>query len=169
MQVRLVVGLTLLLATSAVLLKMYLLKYNQDFRNLVSEITKSLQDDLLHLVTEYVDDEIESPEDQEIPENLIRNFRPPHLKFGIGNVVLIHTMNPGVIIGWDIDMTDLTKEPEYLILAEPHKLIKLDQDKIVVQLEHIKVNHKMIDQYFESFDGTVYIPNKSLRKMYPKD
>lgn len=35
---------------------------------------------------------------------------------------------------------DLSKEPEYLILAEPRgELIKLDQDKIVVVLENIQV------------------------------
>lgn len=54
MQVRHVVGLTLLLAV-AVPLQIYLLKYNQDFRNVVSGIVKNLQDDLLQLVTEYVD------------------------------------------------------------------------------------------------------------------
>ncbi|KAL5243449.1 hypothetical protein ACI65C_010859 [Semiaphis heraclei] len=168
MQVRHVVGLTLLVA-AAVPLQLYFLKYNQDFRNVVSGIAKNLQADLLQLVAGYVDADDDSPEDQEVPENLIRNFRPPHLKFRVGNVVLTHTMHAGIIVGWNIDMTDLSKEPEYLILAEPlGELIKLDQDKIVVVLENIQVNHKMIDQYFESYDGIEYIPNKSLRKMYPK-
>lgn len=49
--------------------------------------------------------EDDSPEDQEVPESLIRNFRPPHLEFRIGNVVLTHSMTAGVIVGWNIDMT----------------------------------------------------------------
>jgi len=42
---------------------------------------------------------------EEVPEHLIRNFRPPHLEFRIGTVVLIQTMITGVIVGWEIDMT----------------------------------------------------------------
>jgi len=49
--------------------------------------------------------EDDSPEDQEVPENLIRNFRPPHLEFRIGNVVLTNNIKLGIIVGWDIDMT----------------------------------------------------------------
>ncbi|KAL4121239.1 hypothetical protein QTP88_013791 [Uroleucon formosanum] len=190
MQVRHVVGLVLLMA-AAVPLQMYLIKYNQDFRDLVSEINKNLPNDLLQLSTGYVTEyvhavnhylqntfnylglskpiEDDSPEDQEVPEHLIRNFRPPHLKFRIGNVVLTNKMTAGIIVGWNIDITDLTKEPEYLILSEIHEeLIKLDQDKILVALQDIKINHKNINQYFESFDGINYIPKESLKKMYPK-
>lgn len=54
MQVRHVVGLTLLVA-AAVPLQLYFLKYNQDFRNVVSGIAKNLQADLLQLVAGYVD------------------------------------------------------------------------------------------------------------------
>lgn len=49
--------------------------------------------------------EDDSPEDQEVPEHLIRNFRPPHLKFRIGNVVLTNKMTAGIIVGWNIDIT----------------------------------------------------------------
>ncbi|KAE9528137.1 hypothetical protein AGLY_012559 [Aphis glycines] len=112
MQVRHVIGLILFLA--AVPLQMYLIKYNQNFKDLTLEIVKNLPDGLLQLsnfVAEYVwvaknylhstyeylglseSLEDDSIEDQEIPENLIRNFRPPHVEFRIGN--------------------DLTKEPEY--------------------------------------------------------
>lgn len=184
MQIRHVIGFTLLLV--AVPLQLYLMKYNQDFRHLVSEIVKNLTDDLLQLSSDYVTGCVSTTnyylqstydyfglsepfEEQEVPENLIRNFRPPHLEFSIGNVVLIHAMIPGIIVGWNIDKTDLTKEPEYLILVENHgELMKLDQDKIIVQLQNMKINHKMVDQYFESFDGIGYLPNVSLKKMYPK-
>ncbi|XP_026805043.1 uncharacterized protein LOC113548385 isoform X1 [Rhopalosiphum maidis] len=189
MQVRHVIGLILLLA--AMPLQLYLMKYNQNFRNLVSEIVKNLSSDLLQLsidVAGYVSlaknylqttynylglsksFEDNTSENQEVPENLIRNFRPPHLKFSVGNVILTHTMIAGIVVGWNIDKTDLTKEPEYLIITEFHEdLIKIDQDKIIIQLENIKVDSKKIDHYFESFDGIKYIPNKLLQKMYPKD
>lgn len=49
--------------------------------------------------------EDDSPEDQEVPEHVIRNFRPPHLEFEIGNVVLTNTMTTGIIVGWNIDLT----------------------------------------------------------------
>ncbi|CAH1724528.1 uncharacterized protein LOC114120710 [Aphis gossypii] len=189
MQVRHVIGLMLFLA--AVPLQMYLMKYNQNFKDLTLEIVKNLQDGLLQLsnfvagyvwvaknylhstyeylgLSESLEDD--SIEDQEIPENSIRNFRPPHLEFRIGNVILMHTMIPGIVVGWNIDITDLTKEPEYLVLTEFHeKMMKIDQDKIIIQLENIKINHKDINKYFESFDGVKYIPNKFLKKMYPKD
>lgn len=157
MQVRHVIGLILFLA--AVPLQMYLMKYNQHFKDLILEIVKNLPDGLLqlsnfvagyvwvaknYLHSSYLDlsesFEDDSIEDLEIPDNLIRNFRPPHLEFRIGNVILMHTMIPGIIVGWNIDITDLTKEPEYLILTEfQEEIIKIDQDKIIIQLENIKV------------------------------
>ncbi|XP_025208015.1 uncharacterized protein LOC112603582 [Melanaphis sacchari] len=189
MQVRHVIVLMLLLA--AVPLQMYLIKHNQNFKHLVSEIVKNIPNDLLqlsihvagyiHVAKNYLlstfnylsqsesfkDD---STEDQEVPKNLIRNFRPPHLEYRIGQIVLTQTMIAGIIVGWNIDIKDLTKEPEYFILTEFHEeLIKIDQDKILIQLENIKIEHKEIDLYFEDFDGARYIPKKSLQKMYPKD
>lgn len=67
------------------------------------------QENYLHSTYEYLglseSLEDDSIEDQEIPENSIRNFRPPHLEFRIGNVILMHTMIPGIVVGWNIDIT----------------------------------------------------------------
>jgi len=49
--------------------------------------------------------EDDSPGDQEVPEHLIRHFRPPHLQFKIGNVVLTNSIRAGIIVGWNIDKT----------------------------------------------------------------
>lgn len=55
MQARYVIGIVILIAT--VPLQFYLMKYNQDFKNLVVEITKKLPDPLQGLsvdLTDYV-------------------------------------------------------------------------------------------------------------------
>jgi len=57
--------------------------------------------------------EDDTSDDQEVPENLIRNFRPPHLEFSVGNVILTHTMMAGIIIGWNIDKA-VSIVPTYL-------------------------------------------------------
>lgn len=43
--------------------------------------------------------------DSETPQPAIRYFRPPHLEFRVGDVVLTSHMHIGVIIGWMIDMS----------------------------------------------------------------
>ncbi|KAF0709668.1 Beta-hexosaminidase, partial [Aphis craccivora] len=53
-------------------------------------------------LSESIEDDLK--EDLEIPDNSIRNFRPPHLEFRIGNVILTHNMIPGIIVGWNIDI-----------------------------------------------------------------
>lgn len=72
MQVRHVVGLTLLLA--AVPLQMYLMKYNQDFRDLVSGIVKNLPNDLLQLSTDYVTGYVHAASKCLIPLNNLNLF-----------------------------------------------------------------------------------------------
>lgn len=46
----------------------------------------------------------ESDDEQDPPIDSVRNFRPPHLKFRVGDVVLTEHMVIGVVIGWDIDL-----------------------------------------------------------------
>lgn len=78
MQVRHVVGLVLLMA-AAVPLQMYLIKYNQDFRDLVSEINKNLPNDLLQLSTGYVTEYVHAVSKCLIPLNNLK----PFLKLGM--------------------------------------------------------------------------------------
>lgn len=42
-------------------------------------------------------------EGNNVPEHLIQNFRPPHLEFRVGDVVLTRNMIIGAIVGWNID------------------------------------------------------------------
>lgn len=54
-------------------------------------------------------------EDQQVSENLIHNFRPPHLIFKIGDVILTRFLNVGIIVGWNIDMTVSNTLENYIV------------------------------------------------------
>ncbi|XP_025405484.1 uncharacterized protein LOC112679784 isoform X2 [Sipha flava] len=188
MQLRHIIGLTLLI--SAVPLQMYLMKYNQEFRDLVSEIVKTLPVSMQELtidLTEYVvvmrnylkniyyeyfdiinlTEDTQSTKDQETTNHKINDFRPPHLEYRIGDVVLTRNMILGVIVGWAIDKDDLTKEPEYFLLT--HQDLMTESQNHMIRIENIEINNDKISKYFESYDGFRYIPNETMKKLYPKD
>ncbi|VVC41469.1 Hemimethylated DNA-binding domain [Cinara cedri] len=207
MELRRFVGLALLIA--AVPLQMYLMNNNENFKELVADIVKTLPENIRGLtvdLTEYVkaakgyirsvfsyfhttisdeddgdDDNDDDDEDVtnddgslsekngEVPEHMVRNFRPPHLEFRVGDVVLTRTMAIGVIVGWKIDMSDLSREPEYYMLVDIDDNEFIEVQKNMIGLENVEVRHKNINQYFKKFDGIRYTPKKWLQKFYPKD
>lgn len=63
------------------------------------------------MLNDYIINVSESPSEDDVPpegiivkNELIRNFRPPHLEYRIGDVILTRNMVVGAIIGWSIDM-----------------------------------------------------------------
>lgn len=51
------------------------------------------------------DDEVKTTEGgPRTSHKAIRNFRPPHVEFRVGEVILTRNLVVGVIIGWDIDV-----------------------------------------------------------------
>lgn len=61
--------------------------------------------DYFGLSAQFNDSQLTEEEDElMMSEELIRNFRPPHMEFRVGEVVLTQKMIIGVIVGWNIDM-----------------------------------------------------------------
>ncbi|XP_029677211.1 uncharacterized protein LOC115244016 [Formica exsecta] len=56
----------------------------------------------------------------------------------------------------------------YIILTENNKICYVQQDQLSICLPK-EIDNIEIGRYFSSFEGTYYVPNKSLRKHYPKD
>jgi len=119
----------------------------------------------------------------------IRSPRPKHIKYKLGQVVKnIQTGYRGIIVGWDLEARapqswlhenhpknklhwrDL---PHYLILVDtrdrpsPQKTYEVESNLIL--LTKTKVFHPDINDYFDGFDGTRYIPRDALNYLYPDD
>ncbi|XP_029677205.1 uncharacterized protein LOC115244007 [Formica exsecta] len=56
----------------------------------------------------------------------------------------------------------------YIILTENNQICYMRQDQLSICLPK-EIDNIEIGRYFSSFKGTYYVPNKSLRKHYPKD
>lgn len=118
----------------------------------------------------------------------VRNERPLHLRYRIGQVVKHRTLGyKGVIVGWDLQ----AKAPESwlqhvygnnkALRSWPHYAVLVDEEDdtgshltyiVQEQLELMKnteVQHSQMKDSFEHFDGAQYIPRKRLRILYPKD
>lgn len=118
----------------------------------------------------------------------VRNERPSHLRYRVGQVVRHRTLGyRGVIIGWDLE----AQAPEFWLQLHygnaktlrswPHYAILIDKRDYkgshvtyVVQeqlelLRNTEIEHSDIKENFEYFDGAQYIPREKLRTIYPKD
>lgn len=118
-----------------------------------------------------------------------RDPRNPYVKFRIGQVVIHQSWKyRGVIIGWDekakapeswLDEMHGKNNPEWRSM--PNYAIAVDiRDRKFPQItyvpevnlqavKHTKVMHPVIEDYFEKFDGVIYIPRPWLRALYPRD
>lgn len=118
----------------------------------------------------------------------VRNKRPLHLHYRIGQVVRHRTLGyKGVIVGWDLQ----AKAPESWLQHQygsskalrswPHYAVLVDGGDLtgsrvtyVVQkqlelMKNTEVQHYEMEEKFEYFDGAQYIPRERLRVLYPKD
>lgn len=88
------------------------------------------QDDYLQNVYDYIiswwiellsdydgdDDSDAQPEgydDEPLLDNVIQDFRPPHLEYRVGDIVFTRSMIIGIIVGWRIDLTVSVHRPCY--------------------------------------------------------
>ncbi|XP_045197897.1 uncharacterized protein LOC123552355 [Mercenaria mercenaria] len=118
-----------------------------------------------------------------------RTYRPPEVKYRIGQVVKHKRWGyRGVIVGWD----ELTKAPEYWIKhnhppgkehwrTQPNYAILVDtRDRLAPQITYVpqenleiiinvQILHPSIEEYFEKFDGAQYLPRPWLKAVYPYD
>ncbi|PNF38985.1 hypothetical protein B7P43_G05981 [Cryptotermes secundus] len=124
----------------------------------------------------------------------VRNKRPLHLRYRIGQVVKHRTLGyKGVIVGWDlqakapeswlqhqygsskalrnwphyavlVDGGDITGSHVTYVVQKQLELMKNTEDVVFEQVRHHETKEK-----FEYFDGAQYIPRERLRILYPKD
>jgi len=117
-----------------------------------------------------------------------RDVRAPHVTFRVGQVVKHKKWGyRGVIIGWDEtarapadwleqmhkDNPTWKHQPNYAILVDTRdrpapQLTYVPQENIEV-VKHTKILHPNVEDYFENFDGSQYLPRPWLRSIYSRD
>lgn len=119
----------------------------------------------------------------------IRNERPNEVRYRVGQVVVHKDLGyRGVIVGWDTtakapqswlhkmhqgDQTHWREMPNYSILVDtrdrkiPQKTYEPEENLVLVK--NTKVIHPWLDDYFNGFDGSRYIPRPWLKILYPRD
>lgn len=117
-----------------------------------------------------------------------RDTRPPNVRFRVGQVVKHSRWGyKGVIIGWDEtarapdawikemhrENRGWSRQPNYAILVDTRdrpapQITYVPQENISV-IKHTKVLHPSVDDYFEQFDGSQYLPRPWLRAIYRRD
>jgi len=117
-----------------------------------------------------------------------RETRPPNVKFRVGQVVKhLRFGYKGVIIGWDEtarapedwlkemhkNHKEWRKQPNYALLVDTRdrtvpQITYVPQENIKV-IQHTKILHPSVENYFENFDGSQYLPRPWLRSIYRRD
>lgn len=117
-----------------------------------------------------------------------RETRPPQVKFRVGQVVKHNRLGyRGVIIGWDEvarapeqwlklmhkENIGWRTQPNYALLVDTRdrpapQITYVPQENISV-VKHTKVLHPSVEDYFEHFDGSQYLPRPWLRTLYRRD
>jgi len=117
-----------------------------------------------------------------------RYDRSQGIRFRVGDVVENTNKGyKGVIVGWDYEAqvpTDLIiemyknhrhwmKQPNYLVAIDTRHRATPQfaylSEEILQLVSYTRIIHPNLENYFEYFDGTRYIPRPWLQKVYPKD
>lgn len=119
-----------------------------------------------------------------------RKTRKPIVKFRVGQVVKHKLFGyRGVIVGWDEtaqapdfwieqmhgkNKPEWKSQPNYSVLVDTRDRTGTPQTTYVVQenievITKTKVLHPKVEDHFESYDGSQYIPRPWLRTLYPLD
>eukprot|EP00088_Acartia_fossae_P063257 TRINITY_DN7699_c0_g1_i2.p1 TRINITY_DN7699_c0_g1~~TRINITY_DN7699_c0_g1_i2.p1 ORF type:complete len:233 (-),score=26.53 TRINITY_DN7699_c0_g1_i2:252-950(-) len=117
-----------------------------------------------------------------------RDTRPPNVKYRVGQVIKhLRFGYRGVIIGWDEtarapeawikemhkNHKEWRKQPNYAILVDTRdrqvpQITYVPQENLEV-IRHAKILHPSVEDYFEYFDGSQYLPRPWLRSIYKRD
>ncbi|XP_065838206.1 uncharacterized protein [Oscarella lobularis] len=130
-----------------------------------------------------------SPRDEHFAASRAPRTRSSRVLYRVGQVIRHKRWGyRGVIVGWDEyakapefwlrmnhpqDKPQWRQQPNYAILVD--KRDRPDGQETYVPQENIeiiantKINHHEVEDFFDSFDGTQYLPNSSLREVYPED
>ncbi|GFO42712.1 F-box only protein 21 [Plakobranchus ocellatus] len=129
------------------------------------------------------------PEGYFAASTLIRSPRPEHVKFRVGQVVQNKLRGyKGVIIGWDPvahapeewleenhppEKWHWRRMPNYAILVDsrdrPGKQITYVPQENIEVISNFEIQNPDVYEYFDSFDGTLYIMRPAIKLLYPHD
>ncbi|NXP74764.1 FBX21 protein, partial [Ramphastos sulfuratus] len=119
----------------------------------------------------------------------VRSPKPEYIQFSVGQVIVHKRFGySGVIIGWDVKADtpkewlrhkyppatqDLKDTPHYRILINKangfgKSTAYIPQEEITI-IMGLEVHHPDIKTYFSGYDGTKYIMQPWLKKIYPHD
>jgi len=117
-----------------------------------------------------------------------RETRPPVVKYRVGQVVKHAKWGyKGVIIGWDEtarapddwlsqmhgENAEWKTQPNYAVLVDTRdravpQITYVPQQNMQV-IKYTKIMHPAVDDYFEHFDGSQYLPRPWLKAIYRRD
>ncbi len=118
----------------------------------------------------------------------VRDPKPPHVLLRVGQVVRHRLWGyHGVVIGWDETArapekwlrqmhgqnTGWRQQPNYSVLVDTRdrpapQVTYVPQENLEV-VRQVKILHPSVDEYFEHFDGSQYLPRPWLKGIYPRD
>ncbi|NXM64562.1 FBX21 protein, partial [Illadopsis cleaveri] len=119
----------------------------------------------------------------------VHSPRPEHIKFRVGQVIIHRRFGySGVIVGWDVKANtpeeqlqpryspvkqDLKDTPHYQILINKangfgKSTAYVPEEEITV-IMGLEVYHPDMETYFSGYDGSKYIMQTWLKKLYPHD
>ncbi|NWT55228.1 FBX21 protein, partial [Erythrocercus mccallii] len=119
----------------------------------------------------------------------VQSPKPEYIKFRVGQVIIHRRFGySGVIVGWDVKANtpeeqlqpryspvelDLKDTPHYRILinkangsGKSTAYVPEEEIKVIMGLE---VYHPDMETYFTGYDGSKYIMQPGLKKLYPHD
>ncbi|NXY83044.1 FBX21 protein, partial [Alcedo cyanopectus] len=119
----------------------------------------------------------------------VRSPKPEYIQFSVGQVIVHKRLGySGVIVGWDAkantpegwlhhehlpEKQDLKDTPHYRILINKvngfgKSTAYIPEEEITV-IMGLKVHHPDMETYFSGYDGSKYIMQPWLKKIYPHD
>ncbi|NWY99287.1 FBX21 protein, partial [Loxia curvirostra] len=120
----------------------------------------------------------------------VHSPKPEYIKFHVGQVIIHRRFGySGVIVGWDVkantpeeqlqpryppEKQDLKDTPYYRILINKangfgKSTAYVSEEEITVTMGLEVVNHPDMETYFSGYDGSKYIMQPWLKKLYPHD
>lgn len=166
--------------------------------NVLNVLDRSISNDIFHNSNQHEDHALYHINSQLIKkcfENAKQsNTRSQNMKFAVGMIVE-HDNCFGVIVGWyrRVNNNKLSfygfnknvrkyailqvisrkfkwfklQQTKYVILTEDNEIRKVKEDCLILTAKWI--NNSEIGRYFCKFEGTHYVPNKMLARIYPHD
>ncbi len=118
----------------------------------------------------------------------VRDPKPQHVLLRVGQVVRHRLWGyHGVVIGWDETACaperwlrqmhgqngGWRQQPNYSMLVDTRdrpapQVTYMPQENLEV-VRQVKILHPSVDEYFEHFDGSQYLPRPWLKGIYPRD